>query len=765
MDITELNKRLGSLVLPNDEYIQSIFDDSLLKDQAGYIPKRNEAFISIGKSVIEAAYAMFLYIHCPGIKLMDFQDKVEQNCRTVETRIYNRFRLGNLIEATERADEEQCYHVVLKLVAVIYRLYGFRETYYYFEQNFPKQRPEKSYIRIQQKKMDTQLYRHMSDQELVKLYSSLIGKKQQYSQDMNHRDKKGRKITFSVGDKQVHGFFQMTPDQGIVWSVRQALLHGFVKRYNLPLEIAYLKLKIGSQEALRQSKNLWIAVVQNLKKVEGLHVVKPSDVYLKRIFSTDSLGKDGLAPNVFLHSDLGLTAVGEYILKLMAQTFIFINVGIDDPSIDKDCKVLLDNRSLAGLLPNGFPVEKIYSNTIAEPDKVEQIKAEIIRRMFAAIWLDCLIKREKPSNEEAVKTFSYGILEQSYKKIFSDSKAAKNSFFAKHHLMGRYGYTTFYRTQKSSRFFICKLNLRGMSGETDIVACGTSPAFAAYNADQALLIIGQQNRSKLLHCMPNYQSFISPKLRRFIDYELTARERNRFHQEAMLIDCTNQGTVKRQSLTPALENINVLATVKPIQSRPAVTLHNTPSEVIFDPTQHILYVCKGVASCEKRHHEITTVTGLIPTGDHKLAKLTDVNYCRQCGIYFLSLDEYKHFQDKYGLLLGNIQPYEAYSGGIGFANWAPMSVMKLYGYNVSKAEGLTVMQRHSILSKLIDNKIMSKGAIIDHLNRMIRFQGRRENMEDALEKWYDDLEWVREYEVKSQRQQRFSQVKQYRGKR
>lgn len=77
---------------------------------------------------------------------------------------------------------------------------------------------------------------------------------------------------------------------------------------------------------------------------------------------------------------------------------------------------------------------------------------------------------------------------------------------------------------------------------------------------------------------------------------------------------------------------------------------------------------------------------------------------------------------------------------------APESVAHMYGYTVNQQTGLTPAQRHTILSFLIDNHIQTVGELMHLLETNIRLKKNRSNMQEAISRWEDDLDFLVNYE-------------------
>ncbi|MCD8160788.1 MAG: hypothetical protein LUE61_06350 [Clostridiales bacterium] len=92
---------------------------------------------------------------------------------------------------------------------------------------------------------------------------------------------------------------------------------------------------------------------------------------------------------------------------------------------------------------------------------------------------------------------------------------------------------------------------------------------------------------------------------------------------------------------------------------------------------------------------------------------------------------------------------------------AEESPLKLCGYNVSQAEGLTESERHYILAKMIHNGIVSKTETIRYLEHFINMNGAKEGNELARSKWKNDLAFVHSYRIDTQPEVYIDSVERY----
>lgn len=166
--------------------------------------------------------------------------------------------------------------------------------------------------------------------------------------------------------------------------------------------------------------------------------------------------------------------------------------------------------------------------------------------------------------------------------------------------------------------------------------------------------------------------------------------------------------------------------------------------------QNTLYICKGTIVCKRNGHLVESVTGVMLDKNGSTVKV-NANYCPQCQKYFISYDEYIYYRKKYGILLGNLKITNS-SFEQTQANLADESILHMCGYSVNQTADLTVTNRHRILQFLLDSGISTKPEIINYLNFFVRRNGKRQNMEEAVRRWNEDLKWVREYQIDKQRQ-------------
>ena len=117
-----------------------------------------------------------------------------------------------------------------------------------------------------------------------------------------------------------------------------------------------------------------------------------------------------------------------------------------------------------------------------------------------------------------------------------------------------------------------------------------------------------------------------------------------------------------------------------------------------------------------------------------------IYYCDTCNRYYILEREYNKLINS-GILCCRVVDASTYNPDT-YANLNEKSDLALYGYNVSKAVGLTEKERHMILDMVISSGVKSKESCIDFIRWLIRKRSNRANMEDAIAKWNSDIRYL-----------------------
>lgn len=148
--------------------------------------------------------------------------------------------------------------------------------------------------------------------------------------------------------------------------------------------------------------------------------------------------------------------------------------------------------------------------------------------------------------------------------------------------------------------------------------------------------------------------------------------------------------------------------------------------------------------------EYEMVTALVYCANSREPVYIDVYYSKQKNKYFINEESYRQYSARYGLPYVCLVAGE-YDGDMDYANLRQYSELNLYGYTVAKTADMSSAARQRLLQQLMDNGLMSKHQIINHLEWLIHRQSGRIRMEDACDCWREDLKFVNNYKINQQR--------------
>ena len=153
-------------------------------------------------------------------------------------------------------------------------------------------------------------------------------------------------------------------------------------------------------------------------------------------------------------------------------------------------------------------------------------------------------------------------------------------------------------------------------------------------------------------------------------------------------------------------------------------------------------------NCANRFHHlqrIHAIVNVLKNGEVKEVR-TEAAYCPECDRYYILERDYQSLKRSGTICCKIIEFEELLHNKQSFSDWQEKSILRTYGYTVSKTENLTKQERHQILDFVMENKIMTSNQIISHLVWQIETRKRMWNMQDAISKWEDDIRYVRQYQ-------------------
>ena len=152
--------------------------------------------------------------------------------------------------------------------------------------------------------------------------------------------------------------------------------------------------------------------------------------------------------------------------------------------------------------------------------------------------------------------------------------------------------------------------------------------------------------------------------------------------------------------------------------------------------------------CNK-NHGVIDIAGQVHLVNKKGNIITDVQpmaYCFSCNTFFILEETYKDLQKK-GRVLAQVFKYESYLkdreriSEFNAEGWKDESVLKICGYSVSTADGLSSRERQAILGRILDKNVMTKDRMLSYLDLFCRMSA----FPDAIAKWTEDRKYISQY--------------------
>ena len=173
-----------------------------------------------------------------------------------------------------------------------------------------------------------------------------------------------------------------------------------------------------------------------------------------------------------------------------------------------------------------------------------------------------------------------------------------------------------------------------------------------------------------------------------------------------------------------------------------------------------LFIHKGNIACLMYKHPVEDVkASIITASDDPI--FVHASHCTKCNITFIRKEEYLRLRKRYPFLVANFcELSEDGYTPVSSIRLAAESPLMLCGYNV-KQGGPPKYYRQAILANMIYNGILSKTQIIQYLEHFISFNGHKESLFFATDKWESDLEYVRNLDIDSHPVVSISEIKPY----
>lgn len=152
--------------------------------------------------------------------------------------------------------------------------------------------------------------------------------------------------------------------------------------------------------------------------------------------------------------------------------------------------------------------------------------------------------------------------------------------------------------------------------------------------------------------------------------------------------------------------------------------------------------------CVHKGHQLLRVEALVAVqnaiGTHE--ETVEAAYCVECDKYFILEHDYARLKQNGRICCRVITLEDLESNGGEYRDWAKESTLKIYGYSVNAKDNLTDNERQDVLSFIIENNIETENQVIQFLSWLIEQNKSRRNMENAVNKWERDINFVRNYQ-------------------
>lgn len=160
----------------------------------------------------------------------------------------------------------------------------------------------------------------------------------------------------------------------------------------------------------------------------------------------------------------------------------------------------------------------------------------------------------------------------------------------------------------------------------------------------------------------------------------------------------------------------------------------------FIPAAHTLYVYQDECPCHKESHNIDYRECYITNAKGERICL-NINYCKDCKIFFIGYGDYVFYQKRYGNLICRVK-FVSDDKHESISSRSDDSPLIHCGYNVGQDENLSSAERQSILLEIVKQHVMTRDEVVRYLQMFIRMNGARASMSYAVQKWNEDLEFA-----------------------
>ena len=226
-------------------------------------------------------------------------------------------------------------------------------------------------------------------------------------------------------------------------------------------------------------------------------------------------------------------------------------------------------------------------------------------------------------------------------------------------------------------------------------------------------------------------------------------------------ETTQPKTIMASTQIKPAKQIETIKQVKlpNIVNKPRESILKTREQDI-DAHDFIVRSFSSVFRCRNKAHKLKDIRATFNTISRK-GTISSIEipagYCPQCNIYFILESTYLRIRQS-GVPICRVIDEKKYiingiHNSVKDTALAQESVLMQFGYTVSQAEDLPMIQRRAILASIVDYQVLTKNEIISYLDYFIRYRKNQKNPDGslrygtAIDKWKDDREFISKYEI------------------
>ena len=165
--------------------------------------------------------------------------------------------------------------------------------------------------------------------------------------------------------------------------------------------------------------------------------------------------------------------------------------------------------------------------------------------------------------------------------------------------------------------------------------------------------------------------------------------------------------------------------------------------------------------CSQKGHIVIPYCGIItvltPDGG-EIEEKVYLGYCRNCGVYYIFKRDYDNICKKGEPQCKVVDAATNKTIWDASFNINNRSILFEMGYNVQASNNLSAEERQQILKRAIEEKRISVNEILNLLEMQIALHSGRGSYINAIEKWKEDSDFVKEYGIDSGRIKKISEI-------